>query len=372
MVNWTFFAINDLLATIIMFILFFVVMFSHIKTKYRHLVFLSLLFLSVGTANLLFTLANLYLSFKLFAAFIILMSVEVLFSCLFVDYVCRERIDPIKLSVWALLSGMMIISAFDFEKTYYLLEYPDGVLQISYNQGILQILFMVMSIFWAILLIYLSLRIYFEVPRQLKKQSLTAFFAIILIVIRGIFAYQFNLISPIINTLLLIAGFGFLTVHFIKYPELAFVVPFKTLHFNILNAKSGLSIFSYSWRENSKTPMINNTIFSGLCTGLDVIFKTTIQKGNIHEIHLEKAVLLIQRSSDSPIMFILIATKASRSLRKALKAFTQRFAKEFASEIEEIDSGFIDKSKFWKANDLLSEFFPFIPDYVHEDLELLK
>lgn len=372
MVNWTLFALNDFLATLVMFVLFCVVLFSYIRTKYRHLLILSLLFLSVATANLFFTLANLYLSYTLFAVFIILMSIEVLFTNLFVDFVCRERINTPKMILWAFLAGMMIISAFDFGNSFYLFEYASGIIQISYNEGNLQILFSLMSLFWAGLLMFLTLRIYFEVPKHLKRTSTHALIATILIIIRGIFTYQFNQLNPLINIILLIIGFGYLTIYFVKYPELAFVVPFKTLHLNILNIKTGLTVFSYNWRESETTPIVNDTLFSGLCTGLDVIFNATLQKGNIHEIHLEKAVLLLQREINSPLLFVIISTKASKSLRKALKSFSKRFNKIFYQDIAEIDKGIIDKAKFRKTTDLLGDFFPFVPDYVHENSNSIR
>ncbi|WP_371806617.1 hypothetical protein [Candidatus Lokiarchaeum ossiferum] len=366
MVNWTLFALNDLLTTFVMFVLFFVVLSSYIRTRYRHLAILSLLFFSVAIANLLFTIANLYLSYTIFAIFIIFMSIEVLFTNWFVDFVCRERVNTPKMVLWAFLAGMMIISAFDFENTFSLFEYTGGIVQISYKEGNLQILFSLMSLFWAGLLLFLTLRIYFEVPKHLKQTSFHALIATLVIIIRGIFTYQLNLISPFINTGLSIIGFGYLTYYFIKFPELAFMVPFKTLHLHILEIKSGMTIYSYNWRESNATPIVNDTLFSGLCTGLDAIFNATLQKGNIHEIHLEKAVLLLQREVNSPLLFIIISTKASKSLRKALKSFTKRFNKAFTQEIEEMEKGVINKAHFRKATGLLGDFFPFIPDYMHE------
>lgn len=357
--NWTIFAFYDIITTIVMAVLCLIVISNYIRKKFRHLLVLSLLFLSTAIANLIFTLANLFLSNILLAIFIILMTIEVLFTCIFVDFVVREKIDPLKMTIWAFLAGMMIIKAFDYDTAFDTKLYANGAIQLIYKEnGIVQHLFTIMSIFWGLLLIYLAIKIYFEIPKSWKSHSSIMLIAIIAIIIRGIWTYQFNEINPIINIVLLVIGFGALTFYFNRYPELFFVVPFKPLHFNVLT-KAGLSLFSFNWRTSTDTPVINNTLFSGLCTALNMGLNKTVRQGNIKEVHLDKAILLLNRSLKSSLLFVIIVAKPSISVRKALISFTNQFDQRFSKEIKELNSGIMDISKFKNVEALLAEFFPF-------------
>lgn len=369
MLNIDQFFFSDLFATCFLGFMAFITLFYYNKSKYPHLKYLAILWIAVTMANLVFTLSNLFLYIPLYQVFFAILCVEVFCTILFVDFLSRESIDPLKTAICAFLSGFLIISALDSSLFYYT-TYPGGEKTISFSGEIIEPLFLVISAYWGAVLLIFSIHVFKESPKNLKFKAFLTVIAVFVILIRGMFSWQFNSISPLINTLLFLIGFGTLGIIFIQNPQLAFILPMKVIRLNVFDTRSGVTLFTHDWHSDINVPLINEVLFSGMLHGLNSILKEAVNKGNVHEIHLDNAVLLLNHVRDTPILFVLVATKTSKSLRKALGLFSHDFLHQFANIIPHIDMGGTDISVFNDATYLVKQTFPFVPDYITTTYEV--
>ena len=91
-----------------------------------------------------------------------------------------------------------------------------------------------------------------------------------------------------------------------------------------------------------------------------MIVKESSKQGDVEEIKLSNGVLLLKRHEDYPIACVLTANKTSKALRKALNHFIILFIKDYRKYF----SNPSNVSQFGEASQLISECFPFVPDYV--------
>jgi len=97
-----------------------------------------------------------------------------------------------------------------------------------------------------------------------------------------------------------------------------------------------------------------------MLSGLSHFAKEALGKGNIREIHLDDAILIIQRSLQFPVACVLFANKSSPSLRAALNFFADQFFDDYSNYfLEEVQ----DLEVYESASNLVTEFFPFVPEY---------
>ena len=111
---------------------------------------------------------------------------------------------------------------------------------------------------------------------------------------------------------------------FVKQPKLAYILPFKAVRLTVIETNGGIPLFTHAW---SSEGLIDDSLFTGMLHATSQFMDESLKRGNVHEVHLEKAILLIQSSEKYPISSILLVTKSSRSLRHALNKFAEREGK---------------------------------------------
>ena len=79
---------------------------------------------------------------------------------------------------------------------------------------------------------------------------------------------------------------------FKKQPKLAYVLPFRASRLTILDSVRGICIFNHIWDKTSK---VDDDLFGGMMQGISGILKETVHRGNIRQIELEQAILLVYR-----------------------------------------------------------------------------
>ena len=92
------------------------------------------------------------------------------------------------------------------------------------------------------------------------------------------------------------------------------------------------------------------------------ILDEILKKGEVREIKMDRAVLLIQHNKKYPVASVLVTTKSSKSLRYGLKKFNTQFIDKFESSF----GGLYEVSRFKEASALVQEIFDFIPDYLEK------
>jgi hypothetical protein len=146
------------------------------------------------------------------------------------------------------------------------------------------------------------------------------------------------------------------TAVFFRNPKLAFILPFKAMRLNVMNSDSGTLLFSHNWKPGKEIK--DDDIVSMMFQGIITILKESLGKGDLQEINLENAVVIAQRSIQFPILYLLIATNTSRSLKHGLNSFIKRFEVKFFNLIENS----IDMSVFSSASEIILQSFSFLPD----------
>jgi hypothetical protein len=155
----------------------------------------------------------------------------------------------------------------------------------------------------------------------------------------------------------IVGGIGLILMAYttFKKPKMIFILPFKALRLTVIETQGGISLFTHNWDDSSLID--NEDLWAGMLQGVNLIFRESLNKGDVQEIKLANAMLLVQRSKQYPVACIVVATKVSKMLRDGLRVFAQKFFESFANKFNELS----DVSKFAPASELVAESFPFIP-----------
>ena len=89
------------------------------------------------------------------------------------------------------------------------------------------------------------------------------------------------------------------------------------------------------------------------------ILDEVLKKGEIREIKMDQAVLLIQHEKKSPVASVLVTSKSSKSLKYGLKKFNSEFIETFQSQFD----GLYEVSRFKGAQKIVDHIFDFVPVY---------
>ena len=157
----------------------------------------------------------------------------------------------------------------------------------------------------------------------------------------------------------LFIGIGALrtAIAFARQPQLAYILPFQTYRLTVIENSGGIPLFTHTWNPHKE--IIDSSLFSGMLQGISGVLQESLKKGNLREIHLDQAELLLQRSEKMPFTCVLVATKSTPSLREALKNFANLFYLRFSRNLKDFHR--IDN--FSLAADLVPVCFPFVLMY---------
>lgn len=336
---------------------FLIVLHQYNKKRYVH----NLLLTSISLIILLFILFNglsyLFLSTFLFTICVYLLDACVFFTILLIDSITKETVDPIKLTLVGVLITASFILSLDLNSVY-INFYPNGELGV-FQGGNLRIVNTLIYIYAGILIIYYTAKIFQNTPKKLKIYSGLYLSGIMVVGIGGvsIFILGLPLKIPGIHSVLYAINAIITAIPLALKPELAFVLPFKALKLIVIETKSGIPIFSHSWSKMEE--FVDEQLFSGMLQGIRLVLNEALGKGNIHEIQLSKAILILKESEQYPVLCVLVATKSTRSLRNALNSFAENFFKKYSRFFDE----FQRVDHFAGASELVADRFSFIPEY---------
>jgi hypothetical protein len=209
-------------------------------------------------------------------------------------------------------------------------------------------------------LLVLYIRIYQNVPRQLKRLAFINIIgalcvSVIYVILRIIEIARPNILPPIER---IIEAIGALIQASIlsRHEQLFYVLPFKAQRLTVVGTEKGLSLFNYDW---SKSDIIDQDLFSSIIHGVSMIINESLKRGNFQEIKLENGVILISHDATHPVASVLIASKSSQVLHDGLANFARKFVRKYGDILENLDSASIARD----ARDLVKECFPFIPRF---------
>jgi hypothetical protein len=357
--NMTFYASNCLIAIGFMIVAFIVSLNFQLKTRKRHSLFLSALFLCG-----FFFLFFLFLSIVLLNESMLIIgnyffTPMTLFLILFLDSVSSDHFDPVKIGILCLLAMAVFIFSLDANAAFYSID-SLGAPFIDWGGRFMQAQ-SALQLYTGILFMFLTLKINYKAPASLKKWSRLIVLGGALASIGPVFVLNTSLVNvlPGFHFIILAIGEMIFVIGFVKAPRLAYILPFKALRLLVTDTNSGIEIFSYTWQEGRG--MADGDLLSGMLQGISLLVKESIGRGDLRDIHLDQGYLIVNRSEEYAIASILVANKSSKILREALADFTKSFSKTFASKLGSLATGVVS-SDFDSASDLVRGAFSFILD----------
>jgi hypothetical protein len=264
------------------------------------------------------------------------------------DAISRDTADPIKLIIVAVLATGAAVSAF-------LMFYVFIAFIVS------------LQIFSLVMWVYYAWKIHAKAPASIKKYSRLNLVGVLVFAggslwgSTGLIPNTPESLVPIIDAIrweiILGVAFFMIALAYAKAPNLANVLPFVAIRLSIIDIKAGIALFNHDWAR--RNDLIHEDLFSSMLSGISMILNESVRKGNIREIHLDKARLLLKRSDEHPIAFVLITSHPTKTLRNALEVFAARFIARYADQLGELG----EISKFHSTTDIVHDCFPFALEY---------
>ncbi|MFW9905071.1 MAG: hypothetical protein ACFFFH_12105 [Candidatus Thorarchaeota archaeon] len=301
-------------------------------------------FLNFFNLNIVIFTSPVYLSHFLGLVGLFSLLPTALFLIILVDSINRTSIDPIKTGILGFISAMVIIAALAPGQA------PKEISPYTYFASVM------LQTLWSFLWIYYAFKLYINSPEKLQR------FALIILVgtiLAGAIP-TFNTATALIQ-----AGLGINELSFaigilliagtLQYqPGMLFILPYKTSRLGVFNEK-GVPLFSHRW-ISSEDDTTSEIVFTEMKEGISTILTVALRQTNVREIHLDKAILIIERYKN--FSFVLLTAKTSKSLTTALRTFSVKFVTKFEELLAK--SVFIDPKDHETASAIVAECFPFL------------
>jgi hypothetical protein len=288
--------------------------------------------------------------------------IGVLCVFVFIELIEEERVHPVKISILTLIITLYLVFTFLPGSMEII---PDYGVHIIGACRIFQIIFLLYYMF-----IYFdwSYKTWKNAPldmrglaNQLLIGSIIFSFVSLIFYMIGSILRTFNAITFIVHN----AG-AFITIIVIrKEPKIIHVLPFKAYRLVVFETKGGIGLFSHDWADIKE---VEKGFFSMMFQAVGSVLNEILNKGNVRDIHLDEAVLLVQHDKNYPIASVLITSKSSKSLRDSLKNFHDQFISQFSTHFD----AFHNLNKFRDAQKIVKQVFGYVPFYKHEDIRKLK
>jgi len=279
------------------------------------------------------------------------------FLVMFLDCIAREEIDPKKLIMVTALVAVKVVLALEPDAIWWHSN-PEGASEPAMKASLLLAGSALMLVV-GLLYVYYMARIHRNAPRAMRRNSIAALIGAIVM----------GIATPVLAVLRvpgvpLYTGAGVLltSLAFARQPQMAYVLPFQAHRLMVIENEGGIALFSHTWQAGSKFK--EPDLFSSMVQGIRCIMQESLQKGNVREIQLDEAVILIQQCPKADVSCLIVATRSAPSLRQALKAFATMFQERFGASLDRPNSlSPFELSAFEPAEVTVKDCFTFLPDY---------
>jgi len=275
---------------------------------------------------------------------------------IFIDLIKKERVSSLKMSTLFLIEILLIILTF----------LPGGMQVIPgygiHNVGPLRILQTIFLIYYALMFFSWSYLTWRKAPKELRKLVNYLLFGSILFSFVTAFMYSFGGIIKLFNSIGFIThslGALFMIIVIWRDPKIIYILPFKAYRILVVDTNAGTGLFKYDW---AKLKAVDENIFSMVLQAVGSILDEVLKKGEIREIKMDQAVLLIQHVKNTPVASVLVTSKSSKSLKYGLKKFNSEFIETFQSQFGQL----YEVSRFKDAKKIVDHIFDFVPVYQKE------
>lgn len=256
---------------------------------------------------------------KLFRQCCVFMAIPITgFVILLVDSDTKHYAKVFKISVLAILSPLVIL--YSFEEEAINLSSPHITIG-----GNFRLISSILFFYAGILYLYYAFRILFNSSKNVIKGAIINLIGGLFMGILMPFSVLFNwgLLLPGVNLPIFAFGALITVVSFIKWPQIAFILPFKAIQLLVLDIKSGNLLYTYIWDESIQG---DQEFLSRILKGVLSITNESVRQGDIDDVTMEKGTMMMIRNKETKIQSVLIASKKSPSLHLALNYFNEEFS----------------------------------------------
>ncbi len=354
--NWTTEILISFIAMGITSVAVIILIGCYARTRERYVLWLTLFSLSYLAHILLITLSDILLSLPLMPLAYLPMYLAAYGLIFATDAISREKIEPFKVSIWTGFIVILILVSFQ-PNSFSHVFFPNGEKSMVMS-GIYEMIALTGLFFVVFPFSYYMIKIHKRAPQSTKKYSILLLIGSIFLLGTGGFeALHLPYLIPGINFITITIGTLFITIVFARNPTLGFLLPFQVLRLLIYETNGGLTLFSRDWDREGK--MVSQPVFAGSMQGIGIILGQWVNQGNVQEIDMARAVLLLHQSVNYPVACVLVATKASPFLRASLDGFAKEFYAQFGDKIRDSRG----KIPFQLAEPLVRKWFAFVPVY---------
>ncbi|HMF34384.1 MAG TPA: hypothetical protein VKK79_23380 [Candidatus Lokiarchaeia archaeon] len=264
-----------------------------------------------------------------------------------------EKVGAGMLIVTSIIGGFLILTIFLDPTSFVLGVLPSGA-PTYYINGTFQVVVLA-EIFWVIILSGVVLaNIIRLTPKHLKDKSYKM--VIVCWTIFIIIAPTILIVSTGYYFIAALAYAVFSLVIFFalrKNPTLFSYIPVELFRVAVLQATSGIGLFTYTASAGSR--FVDDDLFSGMIQGLSAILRESMRKGHVKQIELEQAVVLFLHDAAQDLVFVVVASKVTKTLKDCLENFRRAFIDQFADAIRTP----ANVDQFAPAETLIHKHFPF-------------
>jgi hypothetical protein len=356
---WNLDAIVQLLSTFALLIAFLLVYKEYKNSKSRAMKYLSIVWFFMVLSVLCSALTVIFLNIVFKQLYFIFQIMWILYLNRFIDSVTGKLYSLLRIILFATLSPLVLYGTL-IDVSIELFTFPNG----SQTYVIVGTLRITSALFFALFLALTFLyfiHIFRVSPSNMKKN---AFFMVISVFIMAgvagmMFTFNVNKVIPGID--LLIQGIGaiFWSLSFVRYPKLAYVLPFRAYEIMVFYSDNGLLLYSHSWNRLRYDKETDPRLFSGFIFSMDKTLQEVLNRGDITEISLKDIHLVFKRNETDKIITMIISDNPSRPLNEALLLFTEAFVEKFSEKF----ANYGNPNDFNDADELIENFFPFVVEY---------
>jgi hypothetical protein len=127
-----------------------------------------------------------------------------------------------------------------------------------------------------------------------------------------------------------------------------------------VNTYESVAIFKHDW---AKVGELEESMFTMMLQAIGNILDDILKKGEIQEILMDRAVLLIHHDNTYSIASVIIASKSSKSLRYGLKRFNEELIKTFHSTLDFENK----RGRIEGTSKIVEKIFDFVPTYIEKN-----
>lgn len=277
------------------------------------------------------------------------------FIIVFIELSRKEHVNPVNITVLIVIEFILLMVTFllPLNENYEVIQ-GYGV----HNKGIIRIIQVIFLFYFVTQYFLWSFITWRKVPLEFKRSATWLLFGSTLFSIITVLMYAMGGLIKIFNSLAFFTnGIGaFITIIVIlKDPKIIYILPFTAYRVLVVDTNEGIALYKYDWADIGE---VEENIFSMVLQAVGKVLDEILKKGEVREIQMDRAVLLIQHDKNYPIASVLVTSKSTKSLRSGLRKFNDQFILKYYHKNVDVH----EVSKFREANILVHKIFDFVPE----------